>query len=215
MKKLLIALCLTLTFALPCFAEQYKVLKVVDGDTIDISCNGKKERVRMLCVDTPESVHPDQSRNTEMGLKASAYTKKRLSGKFVDLEFETRKRGNYGRLLAYVILAGENFNIELVKNGWSKYYIKYGKSEKHHSEFSLAEKSAKAAKLNIWVSTLNEPKAFSQSESFPIVYHGNRKSHKFHKPSCRWYNCKNCTKIFNSRQDAINAGYVPCKICKP
>ena len=48
-----------------------------------------------------------------------------------------------------------------------------------------------------------------------IVYHGNIRSRKFHRPECRYYNCKNCTAVFNIRQDAIKAGYIPCKVCKP
>jgi len=48
-----------------------------------------------------------------------------------------------------------------------------------------------------------------------VVYHGNVRSHKFHRPGCRYYNCKNCTARFTSRQEAIKAGYVPCKVCKP
>jgi len=48
-----------------------------------------------------------------------------------------------------------------------------------------------------------------------VVYHGNVSSKIFHRPSCRYYNCKNCTAVFNTREEAINAGYRPCKICKP
>ena len=47
------------------------------------------------------------------------------------------------------------------------------------------------------------------------VYHGNVRSKKFHRPGCRYYNCKNCTARFTSREQAIQAGYVPCKVCKP
>jgi len=47
------------------------------------------------------------------------------------------------------------------------------------------------------------------------VYHGNVKSKVFHHPGCRWYNCKNCTRVFYSREEAINAAYRPCKICNP
>lgn len=213
MKKLIIILCLILTISLPCFADPYKVLNIVDGDTIDILYKGQKERVRLLCVDTPESVHPDQSRNTEMGLKASEYTKSRLTGKTVDLEFESKLRGKYDRLLAYVIFDGKNFNVELVQKGWSPYYTKYGNSEKHHDTFLAAEKEAKANGLNIWVAYENSPQRIELSTT--DQYHGNIKSHKFHRPGCRHYNCKNCIQIFNSREDAINAGYTPCGICKP
>ncbi len=49
----------------------------------------------------------------------------------------------------------------------------------------------------------------------PLMYHGNTKSKIFHKESCRYYNCKKCTANFTIRQQAIEAGYRPCKICKP
>ncbi len=46
-------------------------------------------------------------------------------------------------------------------------------------------------------------------------YHGNNVSFIFHGPQCRYYQCKNCVIKFNSRQDALKAGYRPCKICNP
>ena len=46
-------------------------------------------------------------------------------------------------------------------------------------------------------------------------YHGNTQSNIFHGPSCRYYNCAHCTKIFKTRQEAIDAGYRPCKVCHP
>lgn len=48
-----------------------------------------------------------------------------------------------------------------------------------------------------------------------VIYHGNIKSKKFHRPSCRYYNCRNCTARFTSRQEALAAGYIPCKVCRP
>jgi micrococcal nuclease len=132
-------------------AGQYKVIRVVDGDTIVIKYNGKYEKVRLLCVNTPESVHPDKKQNIPMGKVASRYTQKKLTGKYVDLEFEIKKlRGNYGRLLAYVFVDGQNLNLDLVRQGLSPYYTKYGKSEKYDSEFRATEKQARKEKLNIW-----------------------------------------------------------------
>ncbi len=46
-------------------------------------------------------------------------------------------------------------------------------------------------------------------------YHGNTDSKIFHKSSCRYYNCKSCTKVFKTRSEAIEAGYRACKVCKP
>jgi len=84
-----------ITFPVLSIAGQYKVIRVVDGDTIVIKYNGKYEKVRFLCVNTPESVHPDKKQNIPMGKVASRYTQKKLTGKYVDLEFDSYRRGNY------------------------------------------------------------------------------------------------------------------------
>ena len=149
----IISLLITFLYISPVltFAGQYQVVRVVDGDTIVIKYGVKYEKVRMLCVNTPESVHPDEKQNIPMGKVASRYTQKKLIGKYVDLEFEIKKlRGNYGRLLAYVFVDGQNLNLDLVRQGLSPYYTKYGKSEKYDAEFRAAEKQARKEKLNIW-----------------------------------------------------------------
>jgi len=132
------------------FAGQYKVVRVVDGDTIFIRYNGKHEKIRLLCVKTQKSVHPDEKQSITMAEVAFRYTQKKLTGKYVDLEFESWLRGRYGVLLAYVFVDGKNINLELVRKGLSRYYIKYGQSKKYHNEFKVAEKLARKEKLNIW-----------------------------------------------------------------
>lgn len=49
----------------------------------------------------------------------------------------------------------------------------------------------------------------------PILYHGNTSTYKFHKRTCRYFDCQNCTAQFTSREEAIAAGYRPCGTCKP
>ena len=49
----------------------------------------------------------------------------------------------------------------------------------------------------------------------PLPFHGNVTTKKFHKPTCRYYNCKNCLKKFATREEALAAGYQPCQVCKP
>jgi endonuclease YncB( thermonuclease family) len=128
----------------------YQVVRVVDGDTIILLRKGKQERVRLLRVNTPESVHPDKKQNTAMGVEASDFTKERLSGKEVMLEFEGEQRDHYGRLLGYVFVGEENFCVTLVKEGFSPYYTAYGLSEKYDNEFRQAEREARDARLGIW-----------------------------------------------------------------
>lgn len=93
------------------------VLRVVDGDTFVVNYNGVEEYVRLIGVDTPESVHPDSEKNTEAGILASDYTKARLEGKQVELEFDVQQRDMYGRLLAYVYVDGVMYNKTLLEDG--------------------------------------------------------------------------------------------------
>ena len=83
--RIIISSLLFLTLPVLANAGQYQVIRVVDGDTIVIKYNGKYEKVRLLCVNTPESVHSDEKQNIPMGKVASKYTQKRLTGKHVKL----------------------------------------------------------------------------------------------------------------------------------
>lgn len=47
------------------------------------------------------------------------------------------------------------------------------------------------------------------------VYHGNVKSHIYHRPGCRHFDCKACTAVFTSKDEAHKAGYRACKVCRP
>jgi len=55
----------------------------------------------------------------------------------------------------------------------------------------------------------------AEGESEAAVFHGNVTSHIFHQSSCRYFDCKNCVDTFTAREEAIEAGYRPCKICIP
>jgi methylphosphotriester-DNA--protein-cysteine methyltransferase len=46
-------------------------------------------------------------------------------------------------------------------------------------------------------------------------YHGNTRSHVFHRSSCQYYSCRNCTAQFETAQEAIDNGYRPCGLCEP
>jgi len=82
-----------------------KVHRVVDGDTIEIIYQGKKEYVRFIGVNTPETKHPTKGVQP-YGPEASDFTTKVLAGRDVWLEFDVKLRDQYGRLLAYVWLEG-------------------------------------------------------------------------------------------------------------
>jgi len=225
---------LVLLFQTSSFAVQHRVIRIVDGDTIVVNYQGNNEKVRLLCVNTPESVHRDKKQNIPLGKVASEYTEKRLSRKFVDLEFEGAFRGRYGRLLAYVIVDGKNFNVELVEQGLSPYYTKYGKSQKYDKQFKEAEKHARKNRLHIWWDPELTEKYLrlkskwgqnrSEVERAPPVkapgqsgYVASKKSKAFHRPECRWVKKISPGNLigFSGRGEAVGSGRRPCKTCSP
>ena len=121
-----------------------RIQRVVDGDTVIV--DGR--RIRLLNVDTEESVHPHPSRNTSFGRKTSRAVKKAIQGKTAELECYGKDR--YSRRLCYLFVDGENFNVKLVKQGWSRYYTKFGFSKEYHFEFTQAESKAKLEGIGIW-----------------------------------------------------------------
>lgn len=94
----------------------YAVERVVDGDTLYIiNDTGKSEKIRLIGVDTPESVHAEESKNTEEGLIASDFTKALLSDTQVWLEYDVDRYDQYGRTLAYVYVE-EGDNLVMVQD---------------------------------------------------------------------------------------------------
>lgn len=79
------------------------VVRVIDGDTIVVRLDGRDEDVRLIGVDTPETVKPDTPVQC-FGERASHFTKRHLTRKRVRLVFGVERRDIYGRLLAYVYL---------------------------------------------------------------------------------------------------------------
>lgn len=141
-------------------AETVTLTDVVDGDTIKvIDANGNLIKVRLIGIDTPESVHVDESKNTEYGNIASDYTKMILSdfiGKNVYLTYDEEKTDKYGRTLAYVYLAKPSINSMLnymiIANGYAKAMTI--KPNTMFSElFTEAEQVAKDNQLGLWAWT--------------------------------------------------------------
>lgn len=130
--------------------NQYEVVSVVDGDTFKINYNGTVTKVRLIGVDTPESVSSNQSKNNKYGVEASNYTKERLEGQTVHLEFDVQQTDKYGRLLAYVYLEdGTMYNKELLEKGYAQ-IATYPPNVKYVDEFTQIQKQAKENKVGFW-----------------------------------------------------------------
>lgn len=125
------------------------VVRVVDGDTIRVSVQGKEETIRLLLVDTPESVKPNHPVEP-FGLECSEFAKKTLSGKTVELEIGDPERDKYERLLAYVWIDGIMFNEMLLQEGLARVAYVYPPNDKYEDRFRDIENVAKRAGNGIW-----------------------------------------------------------------
>ncbi|MDO8561864.1 MAG: thermonuclease family protein [bacterium] len=165
----------TSDFSLPQI-ETYPVVRVVDGDTIVINRNGKNETIRLIGLDTPETVDPQSSLRSRsyyggvgqapvqcFGIQASDEAKKLLTGKRVRIEMDPSQgeRDKYGRLLAYVFMedlpapgssrqaGGTLFNQLMISEGFGHEYT-YNIPYKYQQQFQAAEKTAREEKKGLW-----------------------------------------------------------------
>jgi micrococcal nuclease len=95
------------------------VVRVVDGDTIEVELDGRVEDVRYIGIDTPETVKPGTPVEC-FGKEASAANTRLVEGRHVLLEFDRELRDRYGRLLAYVYAGNQLVNAELVRGGYAR-----------------------------------------------------------------------------------------------
>ena len=131
----------------------YKVERIVDGDTIVVKMRGESVKVRMIGIDTPESVAPSyyDKENTPQGLDASEYTKKLLEGKKVYLEYDVNYEDQYGRVLAYVYLkdAKTMVQMKLLEEGLASVYTVQPNS-KYAEDFLRIQQEARSNGKGFW-----------------------------------------------------------------
>ncbi len=122
-----------------------RVLRIIDGDTVDVDCGELKDRVRLLRIDTPERKEPGFS-------AAKAALRGLIDNREIFLDFEEPgelKRGKYGRVLAYLQVDGRNLNLEMVRMGWTGFYTRFG-TGRFGTEFERAQREARSARRGIW-----------------------------------------------------------------
>jgi micrococcal nuclease len=98
--------------------ERARVLSVTDGDTFHALYRGRDERVRLIGIDTPE-VPWYGGRGECFGVRSALYARRRLARRTVRLAFDSERMDQYGRLLAYVYVGPELFNLTLVRMGFA------------------------------------------------------------------------------------------------
>jgi micrococcal nuclease len=125
--------------------------RVVDGDTIRVRIKGREERVRLVGIDTPESVKPGTPVQC-FALAASARTKALLpKGSTVRLVRDVEERDRYGRLLAYVYRARDDLfvNLALAREGYAV-VLTVPPNVAHTGEFVAAARDAREHGRGLW-----------------------------------------------------------------
>jgi endonuclease YncB( thermonuclease family) len=157
---------------------EFKVSKIVDGDTIRV--DGLDNSLRLLGMDTEETFKSEANRRavetdwnaylaekkgkprpgrieTPMGETAKAFAKQFFADVTtvrIERDHPGEIRDRFNRYLAYVIALKNgkwvNYNVEAVRAGMSPYFVKYGYSRRYHTEFTAAQDEARSKKLGIW-----------------------------------------------------------------
>ncbi|MCI0596252.1 MAG: thermonuclease family protein, partial [candidate division Zixibacteria bacterium] len=165
-----------------------KVKKVLDGDTIVLESG---EKVRYLCIDSPEEGEPFHD-------EAARVNDSLVFGKMVRVEFDRKVKDRYSRHLGYVWLDTLLVNDFLLRRGLvSVYYFK--PNDRYLEQFVASAKSARTKKLGIW----------SLPHSDLDYYVGNKSSYRVHRPDCpqaRSIKAKNRAE-FDNLFDAADAGF--------
>jgi len=190
-----------------------RVIRVIDGDTIEVNIAGKTYTVRYIGMDTPETVHPTKPVEY-MGKEASDKNKELVDGKTVKLEKDVSETDKYSRLLRYVYLGDLFINAELVRLGYAQVST-YPPDVKYQNLFLQLQQEARDAERGLWAAQPETPTQEPEQSSGKYV--GSIKSDKYHYPSC-----SAAKKIlpenliwFDSAADAQSQGYTPCGICEP
>ncbi|MBI4446907.1 MAG: thermonuclease family protein [Acidobacteria bacterium] len=209
-----VALFVLLTLAVTLYAlaiEPFsgKCVGVQDGDTIEVMRSARAVRVRLDGIDCPEA-------GQDFGSRAKQFTSSMAFGKQVTVM--PKEYDRYGRIVARVLADGKDISFELVKAGLAWHYKQYSSDP----ELAEAETMARAQQIGIWsMPNPISPRAYRRGERggrvaapsasppqmIAAVFHGNVRSRVLHAPTCRYYDCKNCTAVFTSVEQAIKAGY--------
>jgi micrococcal nuclease len=128
-----------------------RVERIVDGDTVVVRLDGRSTRIRLIGVDTPESVDPRRPVE-RFGREATAFLKELVEGRSVRVEFEPGRshRDRYGRTLAYLYRQPDGLfvNLEIVARGFGHAYVKYPFTS--IDEFRAAERQAREQRRGLW-----------------------------------------------------------------
>jgi len=201
----------------------YQVVRVVDGDTLDVHINGETKRIRLIGLDTPETVDPNKPVQC-YGPEASAKAKEMLFGNFVSMEADETQgdADKYSRLLRYIILKDStNFEKWLIENGYGYEYT-YNTPYKYQADFMAAEATASTNKVGLWAentcngqtTTVNNP---TNTGAHLFYVSSQAKSKYYCDTDPAWHNLSPSNLLTYSTEEELKQDYPnlilnePCK----
>lgn len=123
-----------------------RVARAVDGDTLQLAGG---ERVRLIGVNSPESVDPRRPVQV-FGKEAAEFVRRLVEGREVYLQYDVERQDRYGRSLAYVFLTDGTFvNAELVRLGFAQAY-RYPPNVKYAELFNRLQREAREQRRGLW-----------------------------------------------------------------
>ncbi|PDW02423.1 thermonuclease family protein [Candidatus Viridilinea mediisalina] len=137
--------------SMPTDLPRAEMVRVVDGDTIQVRINGQLERVRLIGIDTPEAVDPRRPVEC-FGREASEHARQLLNVPYVRLEADPSQdsRDRFGRMLRYVWLEdGRMVNLEQLLGGYAFEYT-FRVPYAYQAEFKAAERIAREDQVGLW-----------------------------------------------------------------
>ena len=142
---LLSLLCLDI----PGFGAEFKVCRVVDGDTIKVRSISGETNIRLVGIDAPELSHKKREPGQPFSQQATKYLAGLVLNKTVDIKEYGHDR--YGRILGVVSLGEKNINLEMVDAGFAEVYRGNSAPGQDLAPYWKAEEQARAAKRGMWV----------------------------------------------------------------
>jgi micrococcal nuclease len=125
------------------------VVRVIDGDTIDVLIAGEEERVRYIGIDTPET-NRNNTAATECGAEAATeYNESLVSGRLVTLERDVSERDRFGRLLRYLYIDEELVQERIIEAGYAK-AIRIEPDAREYVSLKALETQAQSNQIGLW-----------------------------------------------------------------
>lgn len=214
-----------------------ELVKSIDGDTISVMFEGKKENVRMLLIDTPETSHPKLGVQP-FGPEAKSYTKELVEqAKKLELEFDIGpNRDKYSRLLAYVYADGKMVQESLLEQGLARVAYIYPPNTRYVDKFDDLQRISRNKAIGIWsvenyaqedgfhpeehegatgsnststtASKVPTEKPQKQKQGCDIKGNINSKGEKiYHTPDSPYYERTKQEQWFCSEKEAVQAGF--------